>query len=142
MNRKQAVTAWIFRLVGLSGMLAIVAVVMPFSWMAATHEYLGLGKMPEGAIVEYLARSLSAIYAVVGVVLWKVSFRFAEQLELVRLLGYVFTVFGVAIWWIGAKAGMPLSWVLLEGPPAILFGLWVVYACRQEGEATPPENAG
>ena len=142
MNRKQAVTAWIFRLVGLSGMLAIVAVVMPFSWMAATHEFLGLGKMPEGAIVEYLARSLSAIYVVLGVILWKVSFRFTEQLELVRLLGYVFTVFGAAIWWIGAKAGMPLSWTLLEGPPTILFGLWVVYSCRRQSEATPPENAG
>ena len=142
MNRKQAVTAWIFRLVGLSGMLAIVAVVMPFSWMAETHEFLGLGKMPEGAIVEYLARSLSAIYVVLGVILWKVSFRFTEQLELVRLLGYVFTVFGAAIWWIGAKAGMPLSWTLLEGPPTILFGLWVVYSCRRQSEATPPENAG
>ena len=140
MNRKQAVTAWIFRLVGLSGMLAIVAVVMPFSWMAATHEFLGLGEMPEGAIVEYLARSLSAIYAVLGVILWKVSFRFIEHMELIRLLGYVFTVFGGALCWIGAKAGMPLSWILLEGPPSMLFGLWVIYACRCKGETHPSEN--
>ena len=142
MNRKQAVTAWIFRLIGLSGMLAVGAVVMPFSWMAEIHEYLGLGEMPEGAIVEYLARSLSAVYVVLGVILWKLSFCFVQQLELVRILGYVFTVFGAAIWWIGEKAGMPLSWVLLEGPPAILFGLWVVYTCRPEGEAGTRTDAG
>ena len=89
MNRKQAVTAWALRLVGLSAILAIVAVVMPFSWMAAAHEFLGMGEMPEGAIVDYLARSLSAVYVVLGVLLWKLSFRLLENLELVRFHGYV-----------------------------------------------------
>jgi hypothetical protein len=42
-------------------------VFMPMSWMAATHRWLGLGEMPAGPIVEYLARSQSAFYALVGV---------------------------------------------------------------------------
>ncbi len=39
---------------------ALVAVFLPQDWMAAIHQWLGLGKFPEGIIVDYLARSLSA----------------------------------------------------------------------------------
>lgn len=142
MNRKQVVTAWILRLVGLSGMLAIVAVVMPLSWMEATHEYLGLGKMPEGPIVEYMARSLSALYAILGFILWHVSFRVDDYLGLVRLLGLVFIVFGLVISWVGVKAGLPMAWTLLEGPPTILAGFWIVLSCRGCCEAGNSGESG
>ena len=130
MNRQLLVTSWLFRLIGLSAILAIFAVAMPFSWMRGIHEYLGLGEMPEGPIVEYLARSLSALYALVGFVFWYVSYRVEENLGFVRLLGALFLVFGIVLLGIGVKSAMPMAWILLEGPPAILLGIWVVYNCR------------
>ena len=48
----------LLRIVGVPALFAVVAVVMPTSWMAATHRWLELGKMPTGPVVEYLARSL------------------------------------------------------------------------------------
>jgi hypothetical protein len=50
----------------IGSLFALVPVVMPWSWMAATHRWLGLGETPSGRMVEYLARSLSAFYALVG----------------------------------------------------------------------------
>ena len=97
MNRQLLVTSWLLRLIGLSAILAIFAVVMPFSWMRGIHECLGLGEMPEGPIVEYLARSLSALYALVGFVFWYVSYRVEEYLGFVRLLGIRFLVFGIVL---------------------------------------------
>ncbi len=131
------VTAWILRLLGLAAMFAIVAVFMPMPWMAAVHKYLGLGEMPEGPIVEYMARSLSAAYVALGFILWHVSFRVAENLRLVRLLGVAFTLLGAVLWWIDGKAGMPMAWILQEGPPAILAGLGSIYSCR-EGASDGP----
>jgi hypothetical protein len=52
--------------VGVTAVFALVAVVMLPSWMAATHRRLGLGEMPTTPVVEYLARSVSASYAVTG----------------------------------------------------------------------------
>jgi hypothetical protein len=43
-------------LLGIPGLFALVPVVMPMSWMAATHRWLCLGEMPKGPVVEYLAR--------------------------------------------------------------------------------------
>ena len=53
-------------LVGIGGLFALVPVFMPFSWMVATHRWLGLGEMPTAPVVEYLARSISAFYAFFG----------------------------------------------------------------------------
>jgi hypothetical protein len=56
----------LLRIVGVPALFALVAVFMPVSWMAATHRWLGLGEMPTGPVVEYLARSVSAFYAIMG----------------------------------------------------------------------------
>src|SRR5260370_29533176 len=67
MTKSDKVLVILFRyLLGIGSLFALVPVVMPWSWMAATHRWLGLGEMPTGPIVEYLARSLSAFYALVG----------------------------------------------------------------------------
>jgi hypothetical protein len=49
-------------LLGIGSLFVLIPVVMPWSRMAATHHWLGLGGMPTGPIVQNLARSLSAFY--------------------------------------------------------------------------------
>ena len=56
----------ILQLTAVSMLLAVVAVLMPKSWMAIAHEWLGLGEFPQQPIAEYLARTTSALYALVG----------------------------------------------------------------------------
>jgi len=56
----------ILRLTAASMLLALVAVFMPKPWMAMAHEWLGLGTFPQQPIAEYLARTTSALYALVG----------------------------------------------------------------------------
>jgi hypothetical protein len=140
MSRKLVLVAWILRVVGILAMFAIVAAFMPLSWMASVHESIGLGKMPDGPIVEYLARSLSALYALLGCWIFYLSGRVPDQLGVVRLFGALFAVFGVVLWWVGFKSGLPIAWVLLEGPPSILLGLWIVYCCRGGESPTPSDD--
>jgi hypothetical protein len=66
MTKSDKVLVFLLRLVGVGSLFSLVAVVMPSTWMAATHRWLGLGEMPTGPVVEYLARDLSAFYALVG----------------------------------------------------------------------------
>ena len=66
MTKSDKALVILLRFVGVGSLSALVAVVMPSTWMAATHRWLGLGEMPTGPVVEYLARSLSAFYAVMG----------------------------------------------------------------------------
>src|SRR5262249_10596516 len=66
MTRADKVLVVLLRCLGVGSLFALVAVVMPFSWMVATHRWLGLGGVPDGPVVEDLARSLSAFYALFG----------------------------------------------------------------------------
>jgi hypothetical protein len=67
MTRGDKVLVILFRyLLGIGSLFALVPVVMPMSWMAATHRWLGLGEMPTGAVVE----SLSAFYAAWALSVW------------------------------------------------------------------------
>jgi hypothetical protein len=87
MTRTDRVLVVLLRLVGVSALFALVAVFMPVSWMAATHRWLGLGEMPTAPVVEYLARSLSAFYAVLGALCLVLTTDLERYRPLVRFLG-------------------------------------------------------
>jgi hypothetical protein len=96
---------------GIPGLFALVAVFMPVSWMAATHRWLGLGEMPAAPVVEYLARSLSAIYAVFGSLCLVVATDLERYRPLVRFLGVAFTLLGLVLLGVDVAAGLPWWWI-------------------------------
>ena len=100
------------RIIGTTALLAIVAVVMPYSWMNVTHKWLGMGELPSEPIVGYLARSTSAFYAILGGLFWLVSFDLHRHRLVLCYLGYVIIIFGAALFIIDLLEGMPLSWSL------------------------------
>jgi len=61
MNPVEKSLAMILRLAAFILLVALIPVVMPFVWMKDIHQYLGMGQLPEGPIVGYLTRSLSAM---------------------------------------------------------------------------------
>jgi len=52
MTKSDKVLVILFRyLLGIGSLFALVPVCMPWSWIAVTHRWLGLGEMPTGPIV-------------------------------------------------------------------------------------------
>ena len=107
MTKADKVLVFLLRLVGVGSLFALVAVFMPSSWMAATHRWLGLGEMPTGPVVEYLARSVSALYAVYGALCLVVAADLGRYRPLVRFLGVAFALMSVAFLGVDLAAGMP-----------------------------------
>lgn len=106
MTKSDKVLVILLRILGVPALFALVAVVMPTSWMAATHRWLGLGEMPTGPVVEYLARSLSAFYALVGALCLVVAADLERYRPLVRFLGVAFALMSVALLGVDLVAGM------------------------------------
>lgn len=139
MNRSERVAAIIFWIVGIMGLFAIPAVVMPFSWMAAIHESLGMGSLPDAPIVRYLARSLSAFYAILSVILLFAAIDIRRRRDLARLLAAILTVTGMVLLGIDLSAGMPIAWTATEGPPTTAVGLLVLWLLRKGTTESPTE---
>ena len=97
MTKSDKALVLLLRIVGVGSLFALVAVVMPTSWMAATHRWLGLGEMPTGPVVEYLARSLSAFYAIMGALCLVVAADLERYRPLVRFLGVAFALMSLVL---------------------------------------------
>lgn len=122
---------WMLRLVGGFSLSAFLCVFLPYAWMDAVHNWLGLGHLPADPIVGYLARSLSAMYAFVSGFLCIASTDVRRYLPMVRFIGLATTILGVLLLGIGLIENLPLSWVIGEGPGSILYGLAILWLCNQ-----------
>ena len=124
------------RIMGTASLLAVVAVVMPYAWMDAIHEWLGMGRLPSDPIVGYLARSTSAFYALLGGLFWVVSFDPQRHRPALQYLGVAILVLGAALLAIDLLEGMPVFWSLCEGPLDMAFGAVILWLSRRAHSPT------
>jgi hypothetical protein len=103
------IVLWLF---GAPCLLALVAVVMPRGWMAVTHEWLGMGTLPDKPIVEYLARTTSGLFFLYGWLLLLFAsdvHRYARAITLQAIIVIGLSGVGAVL---GFRAGMPLWWMI------------------------------
>lgn len=134
MTKQERLFKLFLRILGTAALLALVAVVMPYSWMNATHQWLGMGQLPAEPIVGYLARSTSAFYALLGGLFWVASFDLCRHRMVLCYLGVVIVIFGAALFVIDLLEGMPLYWNLTEGPFNVVFGVVIFALARRLDE--------
>jgi len=115
--------ALLLRLMGAVECLAVFPAVMPRNWMALVHEHIGLGPFPEGPVVEYLARSLAALYAFNGGLALVVSTDVRRYAALVTYSAAAVVAVGLLLLVTDLSVGMPWWWTLGEGPYLMAFGV-------------------
>lgn len=103
--------------------LAFPTILLPVDWMASTHEALGLGAYPRSAIVEYLSRSIAALYGFHGVLLLIVAGDLRRYTGIVTYIAAFNVIFGLLMLAIDLRAGMPWFWTVAEGPPIATMGV-------------------
>jgi hypothetical protein len=129
-NRQERVLVVLLRLSGCILLLAFPAMLLPLPWMAATHRWLGLGAYPESTIVEYLSRSISALYGIHGGLVLVVSTNVRRYARIVAYLAATNVLFGTFMLLIDLDSGMPWFWTISEGPPLIAFGALLLFLLR------------
>lgn len=120
---RERVLVALLRLSGAGLMLAFVAVLLPVDWMAATHPRLGLGEFPRTPIVDYLTRSIAALYGFHGVFVWIVARDHVRYRVFVLFAAIMNIVFGAMMIAIDLHAGMPAIWTAIEGPSILAMGV-------------------
>lgn len=102
----------VIRVFGGVSVLAAFAFVMPWPWMGIVHQWLGMGALPDKPVVEYLARSTSALCALYGGVLLVLAMdvrRYAPVIRFQAIAMMVLSGIGAAF---GLRGGMPAWWML------------------------------
>ena len=130
MLNRQRYLVWMLRGIGLLDLLAIMAVVVPRTGIAFSHQLLGMGEFPLEPIAGYLARSTSIWYASYGLLLWFVSYDLNHYSRLITCLAWMMMVQGVIVTGVDLAEGMPMWWTGLEGPCSLGLGLGVLLLQR------------
>ncbi len=131
MTGRQRALVWYLRAYAVLLLLALPALVVPTRWLAWAYEALGLGTWSQLPLVEYLARSASAIYALVGLLVLWMSFDPPRYRPVLLLLGWVSLPGGVYLLVLDWMLDFPWWWVVLEGPVVLLSGVVLVVLARQ-----------
>jgi len=139
MNGSERTMVVVLRVSAVILMTALVPAVMPFAWMETIHRQLGMGELPEGPIVGYLTRSVSAFYAMHGVLVWFVSLDVRRYRPVIRCLAVLAALFGSGMIVLDWAVGMPTWWLLAEGPFLILIGaILLILAGKVPVRTEPP----
>ena len=142
-NTAAKALSWLLILLGGVAMLAVVPMVMPTAWMEAVNDSIGLGPFHRSPLMEYLTRSLSALYALIGTLILYVGLNVRRYLPLIVIVGWLTVALGVALTGIDFAVGMPASWSWSEGPPTVVLGWAFVWLARRaataRGETAPAE---
>jgi hypothetical protein len=127
---------------GALSLLALPAVFLPVSWMDRTHRAIGLGPLPEGPVVEYLARSLSYFYAFFGGLCLLAAADVERYRGLIVYLAATHLALAALLVWVALSAGLPWYWPAVEAPPAAGFGVAALALLRLAGSGSRARRDG
>ena len=137
MNRQRLLSA-LLRVAGACELFAFFAVVMPRSWMEASHAWLGLGALPEGPVLMFMIRQASYTYGMHGVSLFLLATDVERFRPLVRLNGLSFLLAAPVFFFIDTTSGIPWWWTLVDTLGCGTFGaalLWLTRDADARGAA-------
>jgi len=133
-SRQETILIVVLRLSGAVTVLAFPAILLPAEWMASIHRWLGLGEFSASTLVDYLTRSIAALYGFHGVLMLLVSCDVRRYRGIVTYLAYMYLAFGAMMLGIDLHAGMPPYWTLGEGPMIAALGILFMVLLRSVPE--------
>jgi hypothetical protein len=130
-KRAETLLRWLLIVNGIMVLMALPAVFMPTAWMDNFHQRLMHSPLPDGPIVQYLARSLSALYASFGSLTLLLAWDLRRFAPLVTWWGVAAILFGLILVWVDTNAPMPPHWTWSECPYTIITGILVLILQRR-----------
>ena len=131
-TKRKQLLSWLLRLAGTLELLAFIAVVMPRSWMEISHEWLGLGVMPEGSVLMFLIRQASYSYGMHGLSLWLIASDVKRFRPLILLNGVAFLLAGPVFFLIDYSSGMPMWWTVGDSVACAFIGVALLWLNRRD----------
>ena len=99
-------------LCGLGCVVSVGPLYMPRSWMAAGHEWLGMGKFPDQPVAEYLARLTSGLYALYGALVLLMATDVRRYAPLIAAQAVMILALALSGGYFGWPIGIPKWWIV------------------------------
>ncbi|HZZ78328.1 MAG TPA: hypothetical protein VFE62_07405 [Gemmataceae bacterium] len=125
---------WFLRLSAVMFFCAAPFVFVPTAWMRPIAAWYGL-ELPDAPLLEYLIRSVSAGYAMLGAMYWWISRDVGRYLPLLWFNAMASLVYDAVVIGIGVMVPLPALWTISEAVSMTIWTLtmmWLLW--RLQGE--------
>lgn len=140
-NRYDKWLRWVLVLTGIVMLLALPAVVMPKTWMAALHQKLEMGDFPEQPIAEHLARWTSALYALLGALTLLFATDLAKYRQAITGIALGIPAVSCLLFIMDNQSGLPVIHLLADLISAVSFGAAVLVLQRLSRKTSDANHA-
>lgn len=113
--------------------LAFLAAFLPTAWMLRSSTMLGIEPLPDLPLFQYLARSLSLLYALYGSLMWVTASDPRRFAPVVTYMAVGDVLFGTLVGALDLYVGMPVWWALTDFSMATTGGLVTLFLQRRAG---------
>jgi hypothetical protein len=136
--KNPAATTSSLRIIAVMQILTVGIVFVPLAWLDAWHAWLGLGTMPDDALLRFAIRGAAFAQAGIGVLMWVMATDVVRFRPLVIACGWIYLVGGPAFYWIETVAGMPQSFCLFDSISCFFAGgILLAQALPRAGDLVP-----
>lgn len=127
----ERVLCWLIRIMGGLAALALIAVVMPTAWIDAGSRATGVGPFVDTTLTQYLTRSVSLLYCLLGLLLLWIAQDVRRHLDFIIVMGWLTIGLGIGLTILDFAIGMPAAWSWAEGPPTVPVGIAFIWLARR-----------
>ena len=134
MTKPPSTTATFLRFLAILQMLTGGLTFIPNAWLADWHAWLGLGHLPDDALLRYVVRGGAFVQGAIGILIWIMATDVVRYRPLVMAVGWIYLVSGPAFFLIDFIAGMPLFWCAMDGVSCFAVGSIILALALRNAE--------
>ena len=110
-------------------------VIVPLAWLDGWHVWLGLGAMPQDAVLRYVLRAAGYVQGGIGVLLWIMATDVVRYRPLIVAVGAIYLIGSPVFYFIETQAQMPFFWIMLDCVSTFVVGAGLLVLCRRSPTA-------
>jgi hypothetical protein len=107
-------------------------VFMPVDWIGQWHSWLGLGPLPDDAVLRYVIRGAAYAQGAIGVLLWVMARDVVQYRPLVITTAWIYLLGAPVFYFIDSIAGMPRYWCIFDTVSCFLSGAILLALCLRQ----------
>ena len=113
---------------GAISLVTLGAVFAPDYVLGKLHWLLGMGKLPDSALLRYLGAGGSFVSIVTGILMWMMAGDVVRYRPMIVMSSWITLAAAPIYWYINRHTGMPLWWTLMDSLTCLAFGLALLWA--------------
>ncbi len=122
--------SFLLKTAGTISLVTLGAVFAPDYVLGKLNWLLGMGKLPDSALLRYLGAGGSFVYIVTGILMWMMAGDVVRYRPMIVMSAWIMLTAAPIYWYINTHTGMPLWWMLMDSIACLAFGITLLWACH------------